>query len=251
MIRLKEALHQLRECGASGLKAGFEAEGQALDEIVRMSTLDPALPLTVKIGGPEARTDLRNLVDWSIFSFVAPMVESPFAVLKTVQNAAAMTEGGDLSRFTISLNIESVAAHAARRAILSCEAAAHVSKVNVGRTDLAASVGVPVESQQIQQMTRDILDEARSARKTTGIGGSLAPSTIEKFLAAVKVDEFETRHVIFRTDRVRDAQAAVRVALDFELVLLDWLNAPWMNLLKEAKHRSQELRRRLSRPVAD
>jgi hypothetical protein len=248
-MNIKEALHQLRECGAIGLKAGFEAEGQALDEVVRMSTLDPALPLTVKIGGPEARTDLRSLVDWSIFSFVAPMVESPFAVLKTVQNAAAITEG-DLSRFTISLNMESVAAHVARRAILGCEAAGAVRKVNVGRTDLAASIGAPVESQQVQQMTRDIVDEARSAGKTTGVGGSLSPSTIEKFLATCKVDEFETRHVIFRTDGVRDAHTAVVAALDFELLLLDWLNAPWMRVLKDGESRSRELRRRLSRPVA-
>jgi hypothetical protein len=249
-MTIKEALHQLRECGAIGLKAGFEAEGQSLDEVVRMSTLDPALPVTVKIGGPEARTDLRNLVDWSIFSFVAPMVESPFAVLKTVQNAAAITEG-DLSLFRISLNIESVAAHVARQAILRCEAAKSVSKVNVGRTDLAASIGVPVEYQQVLQMTRDIVDEARLAGKTTGVGGSLTPATIEKFLAACQVDEFETRHVIFRTNRVRDAHAAVMAALDFELVLLDWLNAPWMRGLKDAQTRSQELRRRLSRPVAE
>jgi hypothetical protein len=242
---IRELLHHVKQLGATGLKAGFEAEGQDLDEVVRMSTLDPELPLTVKIGGPEARTDLRNLVDWSITRFVAPMIESPFAVLKTVQNAAATT-GGEPSRLEICLNLESVAAHAARREILGCAAAAAVAKVNVGRTDLAASLAVPVESRQVHEMTHDIVVEARRAGKGTSIGGSLTPATIEGLLAAFRPDEFETRHVIFTAARVRDAREAVSVALRLELALIGWLDAPRVHRQRDAEIRAGALRGRLA-----
>lgn len=242
---IRELLHHLKEIGATGLKAGFEAEAQDLDDVVRMSTLDPALPLTVKIGGPEARTDLRNLVDWSITRFVAPMIESPFAVLKTVQNATA-TMGGDPAGLEICLNLESVAAHAARREIIGCPAARAVAKINVGRTDLAASLDLPVESPRVLEMTKDLIAEAHRAGKGTGVGGSLTPATIERLLAATWPDEFETRHVIFSTARVRDAAAAVTVALRLELALITWLEAPRAARLRDAEGRAGALRGRLS-----
>jgi hypothetical protein len=243
-VRIREQLHQLRELGASGLKAGFEAEAQDLDDVVRMSTMDPALPLTVKIGGCEARTDLRNLVDWGIVRIVSPMIESPFAVKKTME-AAVATVGDDLSQLTISLNLESVAAHVARREILGCDAARVVAKVNVGRTDLAASIGLPVESHAVREMTCDFLDDARRAGKGTGVGGNITPTVIEDLLSACGAEEFETRHVIFETARVRDASAAVRAALDFELALIEWLEAPRARRLREAEGRAKALRGRL------
>jgi hypothetical protein len=210
-----------------------------------MATLDPDLPLTVKIGGPEARTDLRNLVDLDIPRFVAPMIESPFAVLKAVQNATATT-GRNPSGLEICLNLESVAAHAARREILGCRAAAAVAKVNVGRTDLAASLDAPVESPEVLAMTRDIVAEARRTGKGTGVGGSLAPATIETLLDACRPDEFETRHVIFTVARVRDAAAAVTAALRLELALISWMDGPRVARLRDAEIRAGALHRRLS-----
>lgn len=242
---IRDLLDHVKELGATGLKAGFEAEAQDLDDVVRMASLDPALPLTVKIGGPEARTDLRNLVDWSIMRFVAPMIESPFAVLKTVQNATA-TMGADPTGLEICLNLESIAAHAARREILSCPAARWVAKVNVGRTDLAASADVPVESRAVTEMTHDIVVEARRAGKIVGIGGSLTPATIEALLATTRPDEFETRHVIFSTTRARDASAAVAAALKLELALIGWLSAPRVARQRDAESRAGALRGRLS-----
>lgn len=244
--RLVEALLQQ---GAVGLKGGLEAEGQDLDDLLRMGSLSPDLPVSVKIGGPEAVTDLRMLLDWGIHSFVAPMIETPFALKKAVQNL--WDQRPDLrGKVRIGLNLESVAAFRQRHEILRSPEAEHVAKVNVGRTDLAASIDMPVESLAVTQMTREFVRLGRAMGKITGVGGTLVPNTIESVLATCAPDQFETRHVVFETARASDPVRAVTVALQFEHALIDWLDAPRRRVIAQGLKRQEALASRLGHHAA-
>ncbi len=246
--RLIEALQRL---GAVGLKAGLEAEAQDLDDLLRMNSLCAELPLSVKIGGPEAVTDLRQLLDWGIHSFVAPMIESPFAVKKAVHNLWDQQRPDLHGKVKIGLNLESLAAFRQRHEILRCPEAAHVAKVNVGRTDLAASLDLPVESPAVLQMTREFVAAGKAVGKITGVGGTLVPRTIASMLESCEPDQFETRHVVFDTARASDPAAAVGVALEFERVLIDWLDAPRRRLIAAGIKRQEALEHRLRQHAAE
>lgn len=66
-----------------GLKGGTETEDMDADEIriLHLAAKD-LVPVTVKIGGPEARTDIRMLVKEEIEGICAPMIESSYALKK-------------------------------------------------------------------------------------------------------------------------------------------------------------------------
>lgn len=242
---LRDLLDELKTLGAVALKGGFEAEAQTLEDVLRMRMLDPRLPITVKIGGPEAYSDLRLLFEWGIRSFVAPMVETPFAVRKVVQAMRTLC-GDDVQLLEASINLESVTAYRLRHDILSCPDVPAIAKVNVGRTDLAASVDRSVYSGVVMHMTRSLIAVARARGLRTGLGGSIVPDMIEAVLAGCAPDEFETRHVIFETARTGDAPAAVRLALEFEATLIDWLNAPRQRLVDEGRRRQSALTTRMT-----
>jgi hypothetical protein len=144
-----------------------------------------------------------------------------------------------------------VAAFRQRHEILGCPEAKHVAKVNVGRTDLAASLDLPVESPAVLQMTRVFVSTARAAGKVTGVGGTLVPRTMASMLASCEPDQFETRHVVFDTARSSDPAAAVGVALEFERVLIDWLDAPRRRLIEAGIKRQEALGRRLRQHAAE
>ena len=74
-IRLKSDLKDLIEVsGFCGLKGGTETEDMDYDELYMLHLLGKdLLPVTVKIGGPGARTDIRYCYSTGIEGICAPM----------------------------------------------------------------------------------------------------------------------------------------------------------------------------------
>ena len=65
----------------TGLKGGTETEDMDYDELKLLSLLGRDLvPVVVKIGGPEARTDIRFCRGNGIDGISAPMIESQYVV---------------------------------------------------------------------------------------------------------------------------------------------------------------------------
>ena len=72
------------EYNVYGIKAEFEAEGSSYRDLNRLSRICLPLdvPLYLKIGGVEALRDIKDALDLGVDGLIAPMVESPFGVVK-------------------------------------------------------------------------------------------------------------------------------------------------------------------------
>ena len=83
--KLSDQLSRLKEefC-LHAVKAEFEAEGASFRDLIRLRrlTAQQNIPLYLKIGGVEALRDITDALDLGVDGLIAPMVESPFGVVK-------------------------------------------------------------------------------------------------------------------------------------------------------------------------
>ena len=214
---LSKSARGLPSYGAVGVKGGFEAEGQGMDEITYMEKLDPInLPITCKIGGPEAVNDVRLLKSRGINRIQVPMVRECVDLKKIVQTV--QDTGDNNQSFEICINLESNGAYKSRKELLECPEISYVSKVNVGKSDFGLSAGLSANDEEILRLSRLILLDAREKNLRCGVGGSIVPSCIDRVIYIIEPDEIETRHVIFSVDEMTNPQESIRAALDFELL---------------------------------
>lgn len=155
------------------LKGEFEAEGLPRDTVAAEAAFAArnGLPYLVKIGGCEAKSDLRFLMQVGIRSIVAPMIESAFAMRKYME----MLPEGAFDH--VGVTIETIDAVRNIEAIL--DAGRHLSEVTVGRTDLTASYGgSDVNSDKTMAMVKTVASAASKRGLQLTMGGSINAQTI-------------------------------------------------------------------------
>ena len=166
--KLRDQLKKLKEeYGIAGIKAEFEDEGSSYDDIVRLRHLTGQIngvPLHVKIGGVEAIRDIIDCLEIGVDNIIAPMVESPFGVVKFI--GAIESVYGRQKTFK-SINIE------------SCEAVRQVDeilKVARGKID-NVTIGKFIEMNFDQKIS---IDEAKK----------IAEESCKKLLANPNTEKF-------------------------------------------------------------
>lgn len=237
--RIRNAAKELIPHGCIGIKVGKEAESQGIEEIRWINGICSEIaPITCKTGGQEAINDLMELRSIGINKVVFPMIETPFGLTKAVHGGQFVADGKD--PFEMSINLESVDAYRNRMEIFNCEEIAHISKINIGKTDLAASISLKPNDDQILQICLMFKQLAKEKNIKFGIGGKIEALSIEHVLEVVQPDEIETRHVIFDVNKMKHPKEAIELALKFEMLLSEgWLQ----NLQEENLELSSKLRR--------
>ena len=71
-----------------GIKTSFEDEGASFDDVItlRRITSSNNLKLAIKIGGAEAKSDIRMASDLCCDSIVGPMIETEYAFTKYMKS---------------------------------------------------------------------------------------------------------------------------------------------------------------------
>lgn len=201
------------------LKGEFEAEGLARDTVAAEAAFAARhnLPYLVKIGGCEAKSDVRFLAQIGVRSVVAPMIESPFAMSKYME----MLPDGAFDH--IGVTIETI--DAVRRIDELLDAGTKLGEVTVGRTDLTASFGGSgVNCDETVAMVKTVAAAAARRGLKTTMGGSINAETI----ALLKRDDelrgliasVETRKCVMPVERFLE-EGALDAAFAVELALLD------------------------------
>lgn len=216
-------LKRLRdEFGCVAIKTEFEAEGSRKDELIMLcDALRRAnLPLTMKIGGCEAVRDMSEAKLFGAEAIMAPMIETPYAMMKYRQ-AAEKVYGECINQVEWIINVETKTCHENLDEVLT-EGKGFLDTVCIGRSDYSGSLGLADEINGDEMFNRvcDIADRARGHGYHVTCGGKMLPNP-EAVLFACKlaphIDCYETRKVTFTSsddpDKVR---AALELAIEFE-----------------------------------
>lgn len=254
-------LYELREnYGAVGIKGEFETEGITFDEALSLKQMAVAagLDFTLKTGGCGSLRDLRDAKTLGADYVVAPMIESGYAVRKymeTVESAyGTIKERRNTARTKFFVNIETLNGFQNLDEILKAGFEYGVSGIVLGRTDLAASLGLHKD----EINGKHILEYAMTAaRKALGygmdlnIGGGVCPASAPFFkeTSAVSFKRFETRKIVFDSRKALEAgnlERGISLAIDFELLWLKNRQRASKMFSREDEERLKTLEARLA-----
>ncbi len=222
MMTLKE------KYGCRGIKSEFENEASEFKDLVflRYETAKAGLRLNIKIGGVEAYTDLKMVVDLNADGVIVPMVESPFALVKS-QNMIYDLFNEDSSGFDVKINIETKTAVENLDGILEAMSGC-ITGFTIGRSDLSYSYGMKgqQDSDFINRKVEYIVDRIqKKCDLEITVGGGISRKTFQneyfKTNIIPRLSHIETRNVVFDARSIENDEALM-YALEFEKEYLNY-----------------------------
>lgn len=218
MEHLYKNLRKLHyEFGLVALKGGTEVEDMTFEEIAFMKALGgEELPLIVKIGGPEARNDMRACKAIGVDCLLAPMIESEYSLVNFVQTAQSIYQN-DIP--FLAINIETITAFENLDHITSCEEFGFIDQVTVGRSDLSASMHKTNDDEDVYLVTEAIVRWSEELGKITSVGGKITALNAPAIQTRIHPHRINTRHMVFEISKCRDIAQAVQLGLEFEIDL--------------------------------
>ncbi len=218
MKKLKDMLEILtNRLGLVAVKGGTEVEDMTFNEILFFKKVAGVLPMIVKIGGPEARNDMRELKRLNIDGILAPMVESEYALRNFMESLQ------DIYSDTVmpysAINIETITAWKNLDSITTNPWFTSLDQVTVGRTDLSGSMNRKPDDHDVLQITSDIVRLSREKGKITSVGGAIHAANARMILDIINPDRVNTRHLIFDCRETMSIEESVTLGLEFELEL--------------------------------
>lgn len=220
---LIQSLRSLKDqFGASCLKLSTEDAGMSFEQIrFWMHLADGVLPVLVKIGGPNARNDIKQLLSMNVDGLIAPMVESVYALENFLTAVGDLAAPMQMQRLVKQINIETETAVEKLDDILASPEAALLDEITVGCSDLSQSLKKDRMDSGVQNLVRRAVAKIKARGLRVSIGGGVAPDSIDAILSDVQPHKFNTRMVTFTVSPGRSYRAAVAETLCFELRTLE------------------------------
>lgn len=247
-LELVQSMRTLKnEFGATCLKLSTEDAAMSFEQIRFWTQLaDGILPVMVKIGGPNARNDIKQLLSMNIDGLIAPMVESVYGLENFLSAVRDFTTPMQMQRLVKQINIETVTAVEKLDDILASPEAAFLDEITIGCSDLSQSLKKNRMDPIVQSLVRQAVSKIKAKKINVSVGGGIAPDTIDEILSDIQPHQFNTRMVTFSVDPQRSYRTAVAETLHFELKILEHdLNKGFISR-DEEKFRARQLRTRLA-----
>ena len=221
MKTLREVLLNLRKNHfLIGIKGGTEVEGMTFEEIYFMKEVsNNIVPMTVKIGGPEARNDIDFMLSIGIERILAPMIESPYSLKNFVETIEKLDSNQSTS---LAINIETITAYNNLDAIIRCPKFLSIDQITVGRSDLSGSMEKDVDDQEVCVIVKEIVDQSKFYNKLTSIGGKINPNNAINVKNLINPDYINTRHMLIDCHSLNISED-VRAALLWEKMFYQYL----------------------------
>ncbi|MBI4180178.1 aldolase [bacterium] len=246
---LREQLVALAEdCGAVSLKVSTEDAGMSYGEIRTVHRLfHDILPLSAKIGGPEARQDMRAVVDIGCRGVVAPMIESPYSLKKFIESLREELGEKVYGFVRKQINIETETACRNLDRIFAQPEISEIDQITVGRTDLCRSLGKDPDHPEVMSRVAAVVTAAKSREIEVSVGGRITPKDAQRLMETSAPTLLNTRDVGFDPAACADLPAAIRSILDFEIAVLEHQKLSGRRAVAALANRITKLRGRKNR----
>lgn len=209
-----------------GLKTSFEDEGITIEDLMELRLITDRcnLPLYVKIGGCEAKSDILNCNNLMIDGLVCPMIESDFALEKFVRSARDIEYSGKLF-----VNLETKTSFENLQKIINSPSSKNIEGFTVGRSDFVASYGLSkesVNSEQVYIKVKKMMEEVSDLGFTTTMGGNVTSESkifITNLFKLGLLRKIETRNIILELneDSIDNIDDMINNALYLETLILE------------------------------
>ena len=205
---LRGQLQRLKKCyGLCALKSGTEVEDMSFEEIAFLRHLSLGIvPLYVKISGPEARNDIRELSRLHVDGLIAPMIESAYALQKFIESLRDLLEAAAYHKLVKGINIETVTALQNLEDILNAPAAREIDQITAARSDLSASMAEAEAGSESGNLAASdgrviancahITAQAQERGIAVSVGGQLEPAIATHLIATVGSNFLNSRHMV-------------------------------------------------------
>jgi hypothetical protein len=252
-LELIQSMRTLKnEFGASCLKLSTEDAAMSFEQIGFWTQLaEGILPVVVKIGGPNARNDIKQLLAMNIDGLIAPMVESVYGLENFLSAVRDFTTPMQMQRLVKQINIETVTAVEKLDDILAAPEAAFLDEITIGCSDLSQSLKKERSDPFVQRLVKQTVAKIKAKKINVSVGGGIAPDTIDDILREVQPHQFNTRMVTFTVHPGQSYSAAVAETLHFELKMLEHDSNKGFISRDEEKFRARQLKTRLADIPAD
>jgi len=223
--QLRDLLTELKQNHAViGLKGGTETEDMDFDEIHALHLVaQSVLPVTIKIGGPEARNDIRSCIEEEIEGIAAPMIESEYALRNFVSTLKSLIPPVSYPNVIKSINLETITGYRNLLEIVDSESFGEIQSVTAARSDLSASMGLEPDDPEITRISRQIVKIAREKGKKSSVGGTISINNYEMIVNEIEPDKINSRHVVVDALKKKSSALVVEAMLSFEIELFDLL----------------------------
>jgi methylmalonyl-CoA mutase cobalamin-binding subunit len=249
MKQLIKELKSLIPLGVGGIKQSFEDEGVLPLDVLTMRriTEQVGLDLSVKIGGCEAKTDIKFCENIGVDKIVAPMVETSFALSKFIESVT------NINNIKFYINIESHHAQKNIIDILESPSSKLLSGIVLGRSDMIKSYGFSkdnVDGYMMNEIAEKVFEEAKKYGFNTIMGGNISSKSsaiIKKLYEGNLLESIETRNVIIKLNskNIKNITPVIKSSLLFESKWLQYKANQYNKIGKEYIDRSKLILNRL------
>ena len=246
LSQLNEVLDRLSNVGLLGLKSEYESEGirpselSILTHLAKINNLKTAL----KIGGPEAKSDLIAALDQLTDYVIAPMIETPYAASKCVNMFKTLSNLSQYNSPSFLINIETVTALSNIDGIIDTFDG-YVHGIVFGRVDFTLSANLS-RNQILDSFVCDAATKVSSICKENNLefvlGGGVSVDSIDflKQLSDIRLDRFETRKCILDTAALFTSNIT-DILQDCVLAELLWLKSKSSSYLQASTEDQQRI----------
>lgn len=236
------------------LKAEFEGEGSMFADVASLTQLSKScrVPINIKLAGAEALRDLYELSYLGVNGVIAPMIESPFAVVKFREAVKRVQKIHNFDK--VSVLVESKVGLQNLPQIVS-EFDDTINSLIIGRGDLRASLinsedySHSIDSDNFTEFITDSLSSFANSGFKIGMGGKLSIKTLDMLTKhsrlADLLDFIETRKIVLPTKLVLAQPSLLKAAIKVEKLYINRKMNYYNSMLNDEATRALLLESRL------
>ncbi|MBE7439953.1 MAG: aldolase [Spirochaetales bacterium] len=248
-IALRKMLEDLKSrAGLVALKTGTEVEDMNFQEIADLRRISAGIvPLYVKVGGPEARSDIRECLKLGVDTVIAPMIESPYALKNFMSTMDELDPEHTVER---GINLETITAFQNLNPILTSPAARGLSQVTAARSDLSGSMDLPADHDRVLEVCAVMIARCREYDLKTSVGGNIHSGMVAEIIRQIRPVTVNTRHMVVNSTVLASNPHWIDEHLQFEYELCRYLGPRYPQKKAAYARRAETLEKRLRHPVS-